>query len=435
MTTTGIKRIAKVARSQPEASFTALMHHYSVENLRTSYQSLDGKKALGVDRVTKEEYGENLEANLQGLYQKLRQMSYRPQAVRQVEIPKEDGSMRQLGISCTEDKIVQELTRQILEAIYEPVFIETSYGFRPGRSCHDALRQLNTEVMNRPVNWLVDMDLAKFFDTMPHQDVLAVLSLRIKDRRFLQLIARMMKAGVQTPSGIVAGELGSPQGSIVSPVIANVFLDHVLDQWFETVVKQHCQGYCSLIRYADDAVAVFEREEDAQRFMRVLPRRLGKFGLRLNLDKTQLLAFGKRHARTCFKTGQKPSAFDFLGLTHYWGLSRKGYVRMKRKTSKKRLRRALKSVNLWLKQMRNVLKLPTIWRTIGQKLRGHFNYYGVSDNSRSLNCYEQKVHELLFKWLNRRSQKRSFTWESFSRYQAQHPLPRPGRLVSLYPSS
>ena len=182
-------------------------------------------------------------------------------------------------------------------------------------------------------------------------------------------------------------------------------------------------------------VAVFEREEDAQRFMRVLPRRLGKFGLRLNLDKTQLLAFGKRHARSCFKTGQKPSAFDFLGLTHYWGLSRKGYVRMKRKTSKKRLRRALKSVNLWLKQMRNVLKLPTIWRIIGQKLRGHFNYYGVSDNSRSLNCYEQEVHELLFKWLNRRSQKRSFTWESFSRYQAQHPLPRPGRLVSLYPNS
>ena len=332
MATTGIKRIAKVARSQPEASFTALMHHYSVENLRTSYQSLDGKKALGVDRVTKEEYGENLEANLQGLHQKLRQMSYRPQAVRQVEIPKEDGSMRQLGISCTEDKIVQELTRQILEAIYEPVFVETSYGFRPGRSCHDALRQLNTEVMNRPVNWLVDLDLAKFFDTMPHQDVLAVLSLRIKDRRFLQLIARMMKAGVQTPSGIVVGELGSPQGSIVSPVIANVFLDHVLDQWFETVVKQHCRGYCAIIRYADDAVAVFEREEDTQCFMRVLPRRLGKFGLRLNQDKTQLLAFGKRHARSCFKTGQKPSAFDFLGLTHYWGLSRKGYVRMKRKT-------------------------------------------------------------------------------------------------------
>ena len=271
------------------------------------------------------------------LHQKLRQMSYRPQAVRQVEIPKENGSMRQLGISCTEDKIVQELTRQILDAIYEPVFIETSYGFRSGRSCHDALRRLNTEVMNRPVNWLVDMDLAKFFDTMPHQDVLAVLSLRIKDRRFLQLLSRMMKAGLQTPSGIVARELGRPQGSIV--------------------------------------------------------------------------------------------------LTHYWGLSRKGYVQMKRKTSKKRLRRALKSLNLWLKQMRNVLKLPTIWQTIGQKLRGHFNYYGISDNSRSLNCYEQKLHELLFKWLNRRSQKRSFTWESFSRYQAQHPLPRPGRLVSLYPSS
>lgn len=435
MTTTSIKRIARVARNRRKESFTALMHHYSVENLRQSYGGLDGTKALGVDGVSKAVYGEHLEENLQRLHQRLRQMSYRPQAVRQVEIPKENGSNRQLGISCTEDKLVQEVTRQILEAIYESAFHEHSYGFRPKRSCHDALRQLNTEVMRKPVNWIVDMDLAKFFDTLPHEEVLSLLNLRIKDRRFLQLVGRLMKTGVQGEAGIVYGESGSPQGSIVSPVIANVFLDHVLDQWFEEVVKHYCGGYCSLIRYADDALVMFEREEDARRFMRVLPRRLGKYGLSLNAEKTQLLGFGKRHARRCLRSGQKPLTLDFLGLTHYWGYSRKGYVRLKRKTAKKRLRRALKSMNLWLKQVRSVLRLPVIWQIIGQKLRGHFNYYGVSDNSRSLTCYEQEVHALLFKWLNRRSQKRSFNWTSFDRYRSKHPLPRPGRLISLYPTS
>ena len=233
--TTGVERIASRARTHPEEPFTALMHYFSVENLRACFESLDGNKALGVDGVTKAQYGQDLEANLEDLHRRLHQMSYRPQPVRQVEIPKEDGTMRPLGISCTEDKIVQEMARRILEAIYEPVFIETSYGFRPKRSCHDALRQLNNEVMGKSVNWVADIDLAKFFDTMPHQEILAVLGLRIKDRKFLQLIARMLKAGIQTPGGVVCDELGSPQGSIVSPVIANIFLDHVLDKWFTEV--------------------------------------------------------------------------------------------------------------------------------------------------------------------------------------------------------
>lgn len=431
---TGVERIAERAYRQPEVTFTTLMHHLSVENLRACFEVLDGKKALGVDGVTKAAYGHNLEANLQELHRKLHQMSYRPQPVRQVEIPKEDGTMRPLGISCTEDKIVQEMTRRILEAIYEPRFIETSYGYRPKRSCHDALKQLNGEVMSKPVNWVADIDLAQFFDTMPHQEIITVLGVRIKDRKFLRLIARMLKAGVQTPGGVVQDELGSPQGSIVSPVIANVFLDHVLDQWFAQVVTQHCQGYCAILRYADDTIAMFEHHEDAQRFMRVLPRRLEKFGLRLNRNKTRLLAFGKRCAQQSLMRAQRPATLDFLGLTHYWGRSRSGYVRLKRKTSKKRLRRALVDLNRWLSQVRNACKLPEIWQAIGRKMRGHFNYFGVSDNSPSLNCFEQEVHNLLFKWLNRRSQRRSITWEEFQRYRARHPLPRPGRLVSLYSS-
>ncbi|MEO0943156.1 MAG: reverse transcriptase domain-containing protein [Cyanobacteria bacterium J06642_12] len=349
-----------------------------------------------------------------------------------MEIPKEDGSMRPLGISCTEDKIVQELTRRILEAIYEPEFIETSYGFRPKRSCHDALRQLNREVMMNSVNWVADLDMAQFFDTMPHQEILSVLRRRIQDERFLRLIARLLKAGIQTPGGVLMDELGSPQGSICSPVIANIFLDYVLDKWFTEVVRQHCRGYCSILRYADDAIAVFEYEEDAHRFMRALPRRLAKYGLRLNERKTHLVAFGKRYARQCLGTGQSAPTLDFLGLTHYWGRSRRGQVRLKRKTSKKRFRRALKQLKLWLKKVCSVCRLPVIWQSLGLKLRGHFNYFGVTDNSHALKCFVKEVRHLVFKCLNRRSQRRSFTWASFQCYEARHPLPRPRRLVSLH---
>ena len=429
---TGVERIADRARREPLVLMTALMHHYSVENLRACYESLDGKKALGVDRVSKAKYGENLEENLQRLHRQLHQMSYRPQVVRQVLIPKGDGRNRPLGISCIEDKIVQEMSRRILKAIYEPEFIDTSYGFRPKRSCHDALRQLNQELMCRPVNWIADIDLANFFDTLPHSEILRLLGIRIKDRRFLSLISRMLKAGIQTSEGVSYSGEGSPQGSIVSPVIANIFLDYVLDQWFTQVVSNHCHGYSSILRYADDVVAVFERKDDAQRFMAVLPKRLGKYGLRINEDKTHLLACGKVYARSCFKRGERPPTFDYLGITHYWGHSRRGYVRIKRKTSKKRLRRAIVKLNEWLRRYRNILPLPELWRQVGQKLCGHFNYYGVSDNSAALEHFYDKTRHLVFKWLNRRSQRRSFTWESFHRYETQHPLPRPGRLVSLH---
>ena len=359
-TTTGVERIAHRARSQPEAPFTALMHHFTVDNLRACFAALDGTKAPGVDGVTKEMYTQHLDTHLRALHTKLSQMSYRPHPVRRVEIPKEDGTTRPLGISCTEDKIVQEMARRILEAIYEPVFLETSYGFRPGRSCHDALRRFNAEVMRQPVNWIVDLDLAQFFDTMPHQEILTVLAQRITDAKFLRLIARMLKAGVQTPGGVVQDELGSPQGSIVSPVIANVFLDTVLDQWFATVVTRHCRGYCAILRYADDTMALFEREDDAHRFLRVLPLRLGKFGLRLNTQKTHLLAFGKPGAWQGLRTGHRPATVDYLGFTHYWGRSRNGLVRVKRKTSKKRLRRALRDLTQWLRQERHARKLPDL---------------------------------------------------------------------------
>jgi RNA-directed DNA polymerase len=256
---------------------------------------------------------------------------------------------------------------------------------------------------------------------------------RIKDRRFLRLIARMLKAGVQTPGGVVQDELDSPQGSIVSPVIANVFLDKVLDQWVATTVKAHCRGYVELIRDADDTLLVFAREDDAQRGMRVLPRRLATFGLRLNAQNTRLVAFGKRAARRTLRAGQRPPTLDFLGLTHDWGRRRRGLVRVKRKTSKKRLRRALVAINRWLRQERNEHTLPDLWQAIARKMRGHFNDCGVTDNSLALWQFDHAVRRLVFKWLNRRSPRRRFSWESFRRYQARHPLPRPGPLVQLNP--
>jgi group II intron reverse transcriptase/maturase len=409
------------------------MPHFTVENLRACCASLDAQQAAGVDGVTKAMDGQDLEANLQDLHQRLHQMSYRPQPVRRVEIPKEDGGTRPLGISCVEDKIVQEMARRVLDAIYEPVCLDTSDGFRPGRSGHDALRQLNQEVMREPVHWLLDIDLAQCFDPMPHTEILAVLSQRIADQKFLRLMARMLKAGVHTPGGVVQDELGSPQGSIVSPVIAHAVLDHVLDQWFVTAVRQHGRGYCPLIRYADDARAVFAREDDARRFWRVLPLRLGKCGLRLKVQKTHLLAFGKRQAWQAFRDGTRLPTFDSLGFTHYWGRSRTGKARRKRKTSKKRLRRALVDMNKWLHQERNARKLPDLWQAISRKMRGHCNYCGVTDNSPALYRFERAVRRLVCKWLNRRSQRRSFTWESCRRYAKRHPLPRPGRLVQLIP--
>jgi group II intron reverse transcriptase/maturase len=328
---------------------------------------------------------------------------------------------------------VELATKRVVEPLFESIFEDCSYGYRPGRSPHQCLDILGQTIQQKRVHHLVEADIRGFFDTMPHTEILAVLAERIADQQFLRLIARMLKAGVQTPGGVVQDELGSPQGSIVSPVIANTFLDHVLDQWVMTVVLQHCRGYCTLIRYSDDALAAFEWEDDARRFLRVLPLRLGKFGLRLNAQKACLLVFGKRDAWQAFWTGRRLPTLDSLGFTHYWGRSRTGKARLKHKTSKKRLRRALVEINQWLRQEHNARKLPDLWQAMARKMRGHFNYFGVTDNSRALYRFEREVHNRMFKWLNRRSQRRSFTRESFRRYCQRHALPRRGRLVPLIP--
>ena len=268
---------------------------------------------------------------------------------------------------------------------------------------------------------------------MPHTDILAVLAERITDQQFVRLIARMLKAGVQTPGGVVQDELGSPQGSMVSPVIAHVCLDKVLDQWVATTVKAHGRGYVELMRDADDTLLVFAREDDAQRVMRVLPVRLAKFGVRLNAQNTRLVPVGTRAAWRALKAGLHPPTRDFLGFTHDWGRSRRGLVRRQRQTSKKRLRRALVVINRGLRQERHERQRPDLWQAMARKLCGHFNDVGVTDNSPALWPCDHAVQRLVFKWLNRRSQRRSFSWARFRRYAARHRLPRPGPLISLNP--
>lgn len=421
---TGIESINRRAISNSQEKFNALMHHFSEENLRECFEGLDGKKAVGTDGISKAEYGLNLGENLRRLVESLKEMSYRPKPVKQVEIQKEDGSLRKLGISSTEDKIIQDMTRRVLEAIYEPVFMETSYGFRPGRDCHDALRKLDNELMTKPVNWIVDMDISKFFDTIPHDQILNVLSERISDKRFLRLITRQLKSGISLSSK-GHEEVGTVQGSIVSPVIGNIYLDKVLDKWFEGVLKGYFRGYCELIRYADDAIALFQNEEDAVKFMKVLPLRLAKYGLKLNVTKTEIIRFGKTHK-------EKQESFDFLGFTHYWGKSKSGKTRLKRKTSKKRLKRSIVITEHWIKQNRNMLPLKELWELTCSKLRGHYNYYGISDNGPSLVKYLYEVKKRLFKWLNKRSQRSSFTWEGFDKYLQRHPLPKPKIRISMF---
>jgi RNA-directed DNA polymerase len=433
MATTGIESIATRARREPGATDTALRPHFTVEHLRACFEALDGTKAPGIEGVTKAMDGEHLEDNLQALHQKLRPMASRPPPVRRVEIPKEDGTTRPLGISCTEAKIVQELTHRILEAIDEPGFCETSYGFRPGRSCHEALRRLTREVISAPVNWIADLDLAQFFDTMPHTDILAVLAERITEQPFVCLSARRLKAGVQTPGGVVPDELGSPQGSMVSPVIAHVCVDKVLDPWVATTVKAHGRGDGVLLRDADDTRLVCAHADEAQRVMRVLPWRLATFRWRLNAQNTWLVPFGKRAAWRALHAGQRPPPLDCLGLTHDWGRSRRGLVRLKRKPSKPRLRRALVAINQWRRQERHERTLPDLWPAMARKMRGHFNDFGVTDNSPALWPFDHAVRRLVCTWLNRRRQRRRFSWESFRRYEARHPLPRPGPLVSRTP--
>ncbi len=413
LTETKLKRIAVLSAANPNMVFTNVMHLFNEESLRACFHELDGRKAIGSDGIDKDAYGENLEENLRNLIERMRSMAYIPGPVRQVLIPKEGkpGATRPLGISNFEDKIVQRMMHKVLESIYEPLFHENSYGFRPGRSCHDAVKALHAHLSTHEVETVIDLDLSNYFGSISHHEVINIISKKIADPRLIRYLIRMFKSGVLTEDELIMSDEGVPQGSGCSPVIANIFAHAVIDDWMEKTVKKHCEGQLKIIRYADDIVICCQYNRDAERVKKALSNRLTKYGLKMNGDKTKLAKFSKsRKSR-----GENQETFDFLGFTFYIGKSRKGYYLIKVKTDSKRFRSKLKKVNDWARAMRNRIPLKQIMKIASAKLRGHIQYYGVSHNFEGIRKFQYHVKRILFKWLNRRSQRRSFEWEQFQK--------------------
>ena len=395
------------------------------ENLGECFRLLEKGKAAGVDGITLEAYGADLRKNLRGLVERMRNQSYRPQPVRRAYIPKADGRMRPLGIPAIEDKVVQKGMARILEAVYEPEFLDCSYGFRAKRDCHQALDRLDKIIMAKPIGHIIDADIKGFFDHVDHVWMMKFLGHRISDPNFLRLAGRFLRNGYMEEGREHAVGEGTPQGGIISPVLANVYLHYVLDLWVEKVVRPHCRGAVEMVRYADDFVICVQYGDDAERILGSLRERLGKFGLELAEDKTRLIKFGRNAGRDAEARGEKPASFNFLGFTHYADKTRTGKFKLGRLTDRKRMAVKLKELNGWLRSMRNMMPIKDLWALLKAKMTGHVRYYGVSGNYRGVSRFLNEAKRLVKKWLNRRSQKRSFDCESFILYIRRHPLPKP----------
>lgn len=430
---TKLHRIAEKARKEPEFKFTSLYHLMNEELLRGCFQRLRKDAAAGIDNMTKDMYAENLNANLSNLLDRLHRMAYKPQPVRRKFIPK-PGSTKQrpLGIPSFEDKLVQVGLVRIMESVYEQDFIEDSYGFRPVRSCHNALRALSETVENNPINHIVEADIKGFFDNVNQDWLMKFLAHRIEDKRIQRMVKRFLRAGVAEDGSVTVSDEGTPQGGVISPLLANIYLHYTLDLWFEKVYRKSCTGYARLIRYADDFVVCFQYKPEAERFREELGKRLGKFGLEVEPTKTKVMAFGRFAVQNAKKRGGRAETFDFLGLTHYCGTRKDGTgYRMKRVTARKKFIAKLKIFKDWLKKART-LTTKELWQTAKAKLRGHYNYYGVTDNLRGIARFGEEVKKLLFKWLNRRGKKNCLNWEKFNEMLERFPLPKPRIGVRMF---
>jgi RNA-directed DNA polymerase len=426
MTATKLSRIALLSKDDPSKEFHQLMHHFNEESLMVCANELSGNKAIGADGVTKDQYMAQAGKNIKGLVERMKRMGYRPGNVLEVQIPKDDkpGAFRKLGISNFEDKIVQKMMQKVLESVYEPLFLECSFGFRPGRGCQDALKGLRNHLYSKPTAVVLDVDLAKYFDSISHQELEIILRKKIKDEKLMRYIIRMFKAGVLAAGELRVSEEGVYQGSCCSPILANIFAHYVIDEWFETVVKPHCSGVTEMFRYADDIIMCCENQRDAERVKKALGNRLGKFKLKMNEEKTKVISMSRRRANQ----GEKQGTFDFLGFTIYLGKSRGGYMIPKLKTSSKRMRSKLKKFKEWIKSVRTWDE-ACIWKRFKQKLDGHIQYFGVSFNIKGIQLFYHKTLKLMLKWLNRRSQRRSYTMEAFGKV-VKEVYPQP--LIKIY---
>lgn len=420
-----LSSIAECARGNRSFEFTSLAHLLDAEFLSYCYYGLDRNKAVGIDKVSWQEYGVDVADKIENLVMRLKRKTFKPMPSRRVYIPKGNGESRPLGISAIENKIVESGIMLILQSIYEQDFLECSYGFRPGRNTHQALNEVDKAIMTQPVNHLVEADIKGFFDNVSHEKLKDFVKIRVKDTSLLHLIDCFLRAGYIDKGVLIDTEKGTPQGSILSPMLANIFLHYVLDKWFEDTVKQHVEGFCRLVRYADDFVCLIQYQEDARKIERALANRFNKHELQLHPEKSRNISFGRFEKLNALNAGRKANTFDFLGFTHFCDKTRKGYFKLGRKTSAKKFRAKCKDLNLWLKSIRNVLPTKEWWKILKAKLRGHFEYYGVSGNYPSIAKYYSIAMRQTLKWLNRRSQKRKMNWWDFNKYVERHPLPRP----------
>lgn len=418
----GLLKVAERAKRDPQEQFFSLAHLIDESALERAFSQIRKDAAVGVDGITKEQYGQELSSNLRALHERMKAMTYRHQPIRRAYIPKGEGKTRPIGISSMEDKIVQEALREIIEAVYEPVFLDISYGFRPGRSAHDALRALNGPLVRGEVRFVLEADIQSFFDSIDRKMLMEMLQERIADGSLLRLIGKCLHVGVLEGTEISEPEMGTVQGSVLSPILGNVYLHHVLDTWYERAVKPRMRGRTTLVRYADDFVIGFEREDDAKRVMGVLGRRFERFGLKLHPEKTRLLPFHRPNTRP--DDGVKMATFDFLGFTLYWRRTRAGRWMPAFKTRKARLRRAVKAADEWCRRHRHK-SVKEQHATLKRKLEGHYNYFGVNGNWRSLAMLTHKVRQSWRAWLSRRSQRGHLSWERFQGILRAFPLPTP----------
>jgi len=430
------RRIAELAKQSPQMVFTSLAYLMDIDWLKEAYRRTRKDGAVGVDGVTADQYEQDLEGNLQRLLDRVKAGTYRAPPVRRVHIPKGGSTTetRPIGIPTLEDKVLQRAVVMLLEPIYERDFLDCSYGFRPGRSAHQALATIWKQTMDCQGGWILDVDVRKFFDNLDHGHLRVFLRQRVRDGVLLRLIGKWLKAGVMEDGRVSYPETGSPQGGVVSPMLSNVFLHYVLDLWFEQEVKPRLRHRAFLIRFADDFVVGFRDQSDAQRVMEVLPKRFGKYGLTIHPDKTRLVAFrvpsstrpgGDRSSAT------RPGTFDFLGFTHFWARSRRGRWIVKRKTASNRFSRAVRSIDVWCRRNRHQ-PIDQQQQKLNQKLRGHCAYYGITGNGPALARFYHAVRRCWHKWLNRRNRQRQMTWEVFARLVERYPLAPVRTVHSVY---
>jgi RNA-directed DNA polymerase len=428
---TKLEQIANMAKTMPGVAFTTLAHHIDVEWMREAYRRTRKSGALGVDGQSAGQYAKQLEGNLRSLLDRAKSGTYRAPPVRRVYIPKGNGTQtRPIGIPTFEDKVLQRAVAMAVEAVYEPSFLDVSYGFRPGRSALQACQALQNAAVRMGGGWILEVDIKKFFDTIDHGHLQEILRRRIRDGVLLRLIGKWLNAGVLEGMALSYPDLGTPQGGVISPLLANIYLHEVLDEWFIREVQPRLRDRAVLIRYADDFVILFAQREDAMRVSEVLPKRFGKYGLTLHPDKTRLVPFRRPDRVRAYRGEDEPGTFDLLGFTHHWARSRNGKWVVKQRTAKDRFSRSLRRFREWCRDHRHE-PVKAQHLTLVQKLNGHYAYFGITSNYDALARLWHEVKAVWRTWLSRRSRKASLSWDAMHRLLERFPLPRP-RIVHRY---